>query len=44
MPRNPSIIDVHLEIVSHNLETVRRLTKEVRVQAKYTEALKFLKD
>jgi lipoic acid synthetase len=28
------IIDVAPEIVSHNLETVRRLTKQVRIQAK----------
>ena len=27
------IIEVHPEIVSHNLETVRRLTKQVRIQA-----------
>ncbi len=41
------IIDVAPEIVSHNLETVRRLTRQVRVQAKYDrslEALKRLKD
>lgn len=31
------------EIVSHNLETVRRLTKEVRVQAKYDRSLEVLK-
>ncbi|MFT4521271.1 MAG: lipoic acid synthetase [Bacteroidia bacterium] len=37
------IIDVHPEIVSHNLETVRRLTKEVRVQAKYERSLEALK-
>ena len=36
------IIDVHPEIVSHNLETVRRLTKEVRVQAKYDRSLEVL--
>ena len=29
------IIDVAPEIVSHNIETVRRLTREVRIQAKY---------
>jgi lipoic acid synthetase len=34
---------VHPEIVSHNLETVRRLTKEVRVQAKYDRSLEALK-
>ena len=41
------IIDVAPEIVSHNIETVRRLTKQVRIQAKYDrsiEALKRLKD
>lgn len=41
------IIDVAPEIVSHNLETVRRLTKGVRIQAKYDrslEALRLLKE
>lgn len=41
------IIDVMPEIVSHNMETVRRLTKQVRIQAKYDrslEVLKFLHD
>lgn len=37
-----NIIDVKPEIVSHNLETVRRLTKEVRVQAKYDRSLEVL--
>ena len=37
------IIDVLPEIVSHNLETVRRLTKEVRIQAKYDRSLEVLK-
>ncbi|OFX28215.1 MAG: lipoyl synthase [Bacteroidetes bacterium GWA2_31_9] len=37
------IIDVKPEIVSHNLETVRRLTKEVRIQAKYERSLDVLK-
>lgn len=36
------IIDVAPEIVSHNLETVRRLTKEVRIQAKYDRSLEVL--
>ncbi len=36
------LIDVAPEIVSHNLETVRRLTKEVRVQAKYDRSLEVL--
>ena len=37
------IIDVAPEIVSHNLETVRRLTKQVRIQAKYDRSLEALK-
>jgi len=36
------IIDEAPEIVSHNLETVRRLTKEVRIQAKYDRSLEVL--
>lgn len=42
-----NIIEVHPEIVSHNIETVKRLTREVRVQAKYErsmQVLKYLKD
>ncbi|MCO4818658.1 MAG: lipoyl synthase [Bacteroidetes bacterium] len=42
-----NVIDVHPEIVSHNIETVRRLSREVRVQAKYDrsmEVLKYLRD
>ncbi len=41
------IIAVHPEVVSHNIETVRRLTREVRIQAKYDQSmavLKYLKD
>jgi len=37
------IIDVAPEIVSHNLETVRRLTKQVRIQAKYDRSLEVLR-
>ena len=37
------IIDVAPEIVSHNLETVPRLTKQVRIQAKYERSLEVLK-
>lgn len=37
------IVDVAPEIVSHNLETVRRLTKEVRIQAKYDRSLEVLR-
>ena len=36
------VIEVAPEIVSHNLETVRRLTKEVRIQAKYDRSLELL--
>ena len=36
------IIDVAPEIVSHNLETVRRMTKAVRIQAKYDRSLEVL--
>jgi len=37
------IIDVHPDMVSHNTETVRRLTKQVRIQAKYDRSLEVLK-
>jgi len=37
------IIDVAPDIVSHNLETVRRLTKDVRIQAKYNRSLEVLR-
>jgi lipoic acid synthetase len=37
-----AIIDVAPEIVSHNIETVRRLTKQVRIQAKYDRSLEVL--
>jgi len=37
------VIDVAPEVVSHNLETVRRLTKEVRIQAKYDRSLEALR-
>jgi lipoic acid synthetase len=33
------IIEVKPEVVSHNMETVRRLTREVRIQAKYDRSL-----
>ncbi|MGY5848859.1 lipoyl synthase [Salegentibacter sp. F14] len=41
------IIEVSPEVVSHNMETVKRLTREVRIQAKYDrslEVLRYLKD
>ena len=31
------------EVVSHNIETVRRLTREVRIQAKYDRSMEALK-
>jgi lipoic acid synthetase len=37
------IIDTRPEIVSHNMETVKRLTQKVRIQAKYERSLAVLK-
>ena len=37
------IVEVAPEVVSHNMETVRRLTREVRIQAKYDKSLGVLK-
>lgn len=36
------IIEVKPEVVSHNMETVKRLTREVRIQAKYERSLEVL--
>jgi len=36
------IIAVNPEVVSHNIETVKRLTREVRIQAKYERSLEVL--
>ena len=36
------IIDIAPEVVSHNIETVRRLSREVRRQAKYDRSLEVL--
>lgn len=36
-------VDVAPEVVSHNIETVRRLTREVRIQAKYDRSLGVLR-
>ncbi len=36
------IVNVAPEVVSHNMETVRRLTREVRIQAKYDRSLAVL--
>jgi lipoic acid synthetase len=37
------VLEEKPEVLSHNLETVRRLTKQVRVQAKYDRSLEVLK-
>jgi lipoic acid synthetase len=37
------IIEAKPEVVSHNLETVRSLTKRVRIQAKYDRSLDTLR-
>ena len=37
------IVAANPEVVSHNMETVRRLTREVRIQAKYDRSLAVLK-
>jgi lipoic acid synthetase len=37
------IIDAAPEVVSHNIETVERLTRQVRIQAKYWRSMEVLK-
>lgn len=37
------IVEVAPEVVSHNMETVKRLTREVRIQAKYERSLNVLR-
>jgi lipoic acid synthetase len=37
------IVEANPEVVSHNMETVRRLTREVRIQAKYDKSLEVLR-
>jgi len=37
------VIDAAPDVVSHNIETVERLTKQVRIQAKYRRSLEVLK-
>ncbi|MEO8088152.1 MAG: lipoyl synthase [Bacteroidota bacterium] len=37
------VLDEKPDVLSHNLETVKRLTKQVRVQAKYDRSLEVLK-
>ena len=36
------ILEVAPEVISHNMETVKRLTREVRIQAKYERSLEIL--
>ena len=36
------ILEVAPEVISHNMETVKRLTREVRIQAKYERSLEVL--
>ena len=41
------LLSVQPEVISHNMETVKRLTREVRIQAKYErslDVLKYMKD
>jgi lipoic acid synthetase len=38
------VLDTRPEVVSHNIETVRRLTREIRIQAKYDRSLEALKE
>ena len=37
------LIEVSPEVISHNMETVKRLTREVRIQAKYERSLDVLR-
>ena len=37
------MVDVAPEVISHNMETVKRLTREVRIQAKYERSLEVLR-
>lgn len=37
------VLEERPEVVSHNMETVRRLTRQVRIQAKYDRSLECLK-
>ncbi|MBC7440872.1 MAG: lipoyl synthase, partial [Flavobacterium sp.] len=37
------IVEANPEVVSHNIETVRRMTREVRIQAKYDRSLEVLR-
>jgi lipoic acid synthetase len=37
------VLEAAPEVISHNIETVRRLTREVRIQAKYDRSLEVLR-
>ncbi|AYO58281.1 lipoyl synthase [Chryseobacterium sp. 6424] len=37
------LLEVSPEVISHNMETVKRLTREVRIQAKYERSLEVLR-
>jgi lipoic acid synthetase len=37
------LVEVAPEVISHNMETVKRLTREVRIQAKYERSLEVLR-
>ena len=41
-PNLELVLDARPDVLSHNLETVRRLTRQVRVQAKYDRSLEVL--
>ena len=42
-PNIQRIIDAAPEVVSHNIETVERLTRQVRIQAKYWRSMEVIK-
>ncbi len=37
------VIEAHPEVVSHNIETVERLTRQVRIQAKYWRSMEVIR-
>jgi lipoic acid synthetase len=37
------IIEAHPEVVSHNIETVERMTRQVRIQAKYWRSMEVIR-
>jgi lipoic acid synthetase len=36
------VVEAHPEVISHNIETVERLTRQVRIQAKYWRSMEIL--